>query len=52
MIFDSDGDKDPSLEYYIQKRYQQGLGSLMYLLKHSHPEISTNFRDLSKRMKR
>jgi len=33
-----------------QKRYQSGVGSLLYLLKHSRPELSNPIRELSKCM--
>ena len=52
MIVESVGDEDPSLDDCIQKRYQQGVGSLMYLVKHSRPDISNPVRELSKGMKR
>jgi hypothetical protein len=32
------------------KKYQSGVGSLLYLLKHSRPELSNPIRDLSKCM--
>ena len=33
-----------------QKEYCSGVGSLLYLLKHSRPELSNNVRELSKTM--
>ena len=52
MIVENVGEEDPSLEDSIQKRYQQGVGSLMYLVKHSLPDISNPVREFSKGMKR
>ena len=34
----------------IQERYRSGLLSLLYLVKHSRPELSNAVRDLSKYM--
>ena len=34
----------------MQSRYQSGVGSLLYLLKHSRPELSNCVRELSKGM--
>ena len=33
-----------------QREYRSGVGSLLYLLKHSRPELSNNVRELSKTM--
>ena len=33
-----------------QKIYQSGVGSLLYLLKHSRPDLSNSVRELSKVM--
>ena len=52
MIVENVGEEDPSLEDSIQKRYQQGVGSLMYLVKHSLPDISNPVIEISKGMKR
>ena len=52
MIVEIFGYEDPSLDACIQNRYQQGVGSLMYLVKHSRPDISNPVRELSKGMKR
>ena len=46
MIHESVGDGDPSLDECIQKRYQKGMESLMYLVKHSLPDISNPVIDL------
>ena len=52
IIVENVGEEDPSLEDSIQKRYQQGVGSLMYLVKHSLPDISNPVREISKGLKR
>ena len=38
------------LSYDLQKRYRSGVGSLLYILKHSRPELSNAVRELSKYM--
>lgn len=40
------------LDTKIQKRYQSGVGSLLYIVKFSRPDFSNRFRDLSKFMDR
>ena len=43
-------DKDVKLVGEKQKEYRSGVGSLLYLLKHSRPELSNPIRELSKAM--
>ena len=52
MIVENVGEEDPILEDSIQKRYQQGVGSLMYLVKHSLPDISNPVISLKSNEKR
>ena len=41
---------DTKVPYYLQKRYRIGVGSLLYLVKHSRPELSNAVRELYKCM--
>ena len=43
-------EKDTKISDDLQKRYRSGVGSLLYLVKHSRPELSTAVRELSKCM--
>jgi hypothetical protein len=43
-------DDETKLNVTMQKLYQSGVGSLLYLLKHSRPELSNSIRELSKGM--
>ena len=38
------------IPYNLQKRYWGGIGSLIYLVKHSQPELSNAVHELSKCM--
>ena len=41
---------DTKISYDIQKRYRSAVGSLLYLVKHSRPQLSNAVRELSKCM--
>ena len=43
-------DEDTKLVGEQQREYRSGVGSLLYLLKHSRPELSNPIRELSKAM--
>ena len=42
--------EEEKLDYELQTRYRSGVGSLLYLLKHSRHDLSNNVRELSKVM--
>ena len=44
-------DQEKCLSKTQQNKYQSGVGSLMYLCKHSRPDLTNNVRDLSRFMK-
>ena len=44
-------DQEKCLSKTQQNKYQSGVGSLMYLCKHSRPDLTKNVRDLSRCMK-
>jgi hypothetical protein len=39
---------DPLISAYDQKEYRSGVGMLLYLVKHSRPDLSNSVRELSK----
>ena len=43
-------DEEEKLDYELQTKYRSGVGSLLYLLKHSRPDLSNSVRELSKVM--
>ena len=45
-------DSKDLLSTHKQVRYQSGLGSLLYIVKHSRPYVNYSVRELSKRMDR
>lgn len=45
-------DEEAGLDDEEQKEFRSGVGSLLYLLKHSRPELSNSVRELSKVMDR
>lgn len=51
VILPSDDSKD-LLPTQKQVRYQSGVGSLLYLVKHSIPDLNNSVRELSKSMDR
>ena len=51
VIHTYDDSKD-LLSTHIQVRYQSGVGSLLYIVKHSRPYLNNSIRELSKSMDR
>lgn len=43
-------DPDTKVDANMHRQYRSGVGSLLYLLKHSQPELSNPIRELSKAM--
>ena len=41
-------ENDIRLDDTLQKRYRSGVGTLLYLVKHSRPDIANSVRELSK----
>ena len=41
---------DPKIAYDIHNKYSSGIGLLLYLVKHSQPELFNVVRELYKRM--
>ena len=46
----SNQETDTNISYDINKRYRNGIGYLLYLVKHSQPKLSNVLRELSKCM--
>ena len=46
------GPDDPVIDATQQKRYRSGVGMLLYLVKHSRPDIANAVRELSKSLDR
>jgi hypothetical protein len=44
------GDESSTLNAEMHKRYRSGIGKLMYLAKHTRPDISNTVRDLARHM--
>jgi hypothetical protein len=41
-------DQEPTLYFEKQQQYRSGVGMLMYLVKHSRPDIANATRELTK----